>query len=1318
MALKKTELFIENFKVDLFGDEAFILNYNIADINDISAKVSSYSKEIDIPSTKENNKTFSHLYDVNSEGYFNPISKKTAQIYVDGVCVMKGYFKLNSVTIINNDYVTYHGVLYEDSLNFMQTLGELDMTNLDMQIDNYIPPTQPGPPQFFYMYGYTYTDYQYMTYIPTNKRFNLNATQCFINGGVGNYGSFQGIPKSGNYWAWGGSAPVLDTNPTVNAFVASVPCQIIVKAQAFNQYNGYFYQVGYMKVFETSPGVWLHTPITPPGIITNVSTTTIPSQMQATNTIILTPGEGFYMYYKDVTWRYTGASAPPLVVTGAFVYGSIQELSGQSGNGVTITEGYIIQNQTQVVNSDDSDFCFPLIDYNQTYPLSATGLKYNELAEGEKPAVRVLFEDLRPALFVKKIWDTIFEQAGFKYKSKFLDTNADIFKKLISIGGMEETDVEVLVQESKLTSNYQLVEPIQDKNVPATGQQTGYEYKAFLLGGYIGNWQTTSYRYEYLEEINNTFQYANYSTSTNHGYSGAIYGKLLYGRVAGKYRVNAKIDAISQSTLKNGSVATGPFSQILTYRLKIETIAGGSYQNDPSLFTPPSKSKWKEIKVVNFIREDNTSNQPFVLELDEVITLKKGELCRVTLYGSAEAQRDPNNTSNVWKSRTLLNSANDVTFVKFYRCGSWVGSQIQDLSSMLPRKMKQAEFILGIAKMFNLFFEPSKQDPNTIVIEPRDVYYEDGRVLNWEKKLDYNKPIEIGILPHDQAKNFVFKYMDDGSDYNTEEFKKYTPNGLNFGSYKFTSGDEYVTDTQELELPFAASYLQMVRGTEPSGYPSTMNYAEYKPIIITKIIDKESQKPSYNGDPSSWKKEPRILYYGGKTLLPPPQDRDYDLKYIGTYINVTYEHPATLYAYAGHYDRLIHPRFDLNFYTDNHYYPNSYWTNGYVPLGTSTTSNTTINLSTLVIGNNVSMNKGANINWFLSSYVNKYIKVYNLNSPANNYFIGLVVQNAPSTVTLKVVSVSGSLSSNNWQMQMIDVDMKENLFKSFYEKQMLELTDQTSRMMTANFYLNPVDIANFKFNDVIYAHKEYWRVNKIVDYDTSSDVTQTTKVELVKLLRADTQRLIDYTKGGYFGVAGGIIQPGNGSVVISTNSLPNALIVSSGNGGEIAEVDDLASLQKVLKDKNKILQNADGTITKYFNSTTTINTGTSDIQDSIKMLNETVSELKNSIDNAPISTDKSITVTTDTDRFVNVEEGVTNVFFDNLDRNQLWQIQIQDNQVDGFSVLFEPLGATDIAFIQIVNPTATTNDIMVVNIDNRVVVKYDEATNVWQINKL
>lgn len=70
------------------------------------------------------------------------------------------------------------------------------------------------------------------------------------------------------------------------------------------------------------------------------------------------------------------------------------------------------------------------------------------------------------------------------------------------------------------------------------------------------------------------------------------------------------------------------------------------------------------------------------------------------------------------------------------------------------------------------------------------------------------------------------------------------------------------------------------------------------------------------------------------------------------------------------------------------------------------------------------------------------------------------------------------------------------LYDSYWRQQMEEVTDPDSRLVTMEIYLTPTDLNNFYFSDKIFIDNQYYKVNKISNYDPS--VRHTSTVELIK----------------------------------------------------------------------------------------------------------------------------------------------------------------------------------------------------------------------------
>ena len=113
----------------------------------------------------------------------------------------------------------------------------------------------------------------------------------------------------------------------------------------------------------------------------------------------------------------------------------------------------------------------------------------------------------------------------------------------------------------------------------------------------------------------------------------------------------------------------------------------------------------------------------------------------------------------------------------------------------------------------------------------------------------------------------------------------------------------------------------------------------------------------------------------------------------------------------------------------------------------------------------------------------------------------------------------------------------QNLFNKYWYKQMNEYTGKNSRVITGMFYLKPQDIYDFRFSDKIYIDNQYYKVLKISDYDAANPFA-TTKVQLIK---TDS---ITVPKAKSRGI---VAYPNNGGSITALGSERN-LILSSGSG--------------------------------------------------------------------------------------------------------------------------------------------------------------------------
>ena len=115
------------------GEFATTLTFSIADIREPDKRNASFSKTLTLPGTKANNLFFENMFEVDVVTQtFNPNLKATTVLSVDGVTQFKGALKLRQVNYLFGGKVTYDCNLIGNLSDFIQTLGNLKLRDLDL----------------------------------------------------------------------------------------------------------------------------------------------------------------------------------------------------------------------------------------------------------------------------------------------------------------------------------------------------------------------------------------------------------------------------------------------------------------------------------------------------------------------------------------------------------------------------------------------------------------------------------------------------------------------------------------------------------------------------------------------------------------------------------------------------------------------------------------------------------------------------------------------------------------------------------------------------------------------------------------------------------------------------------------------------------------------------------------------------------------------------------------------------------------------------------------------------------------------------------
>ena len=224
-----------------------------------------------------------------------------------------------------------------------------------------------------------------------------------------------------------------------------------------------------------------------------------------------------------------------------------------------------------------------------------------------------------------------------------------------------------------------------------------------------------------------------------------------------------------------------------------------------------------------------------------------------------------------------------------------------DVNDYVPKKIKQSDFIKGIFNMYNIYAQVDSVQPNKLLLQNRDDFYDSGVEVDWTEKLAKDQEQELSFLPEITAKKVILTYAAD----------KDAPNV----TYTNATSDIY----GQAEVIFDNEYVKEV-DTKPILFSPT-------PVIKTLF---GAFVPMIAG--AAPETNIRILYDKTTTTTP--------LATCGPYSILDYgsvgQSNLTSYPLVGHFDDPLTPSFDINFaicdfyyyqpsnLTDNNLY-NRYW---------------------------------------------------------------------------------------------------------------------------------------------------------------------------------------------------------------------------------------------------------------------------------------------------------------------------------------------------------------------------------------------------------
>lgn len=597
-------------------------------------------------------------------------------------------------------------------------------------------------------------------------------------------------------------------------------------------------------------------------------------------------------------------------------FGFLNKISDKYITDIDFSEYDHTFNKVNIINSwsnnSDSGYYYGLIDGGNDWDYKdINGYSYSVgTVSGGGQVTRFVNElkckDFKTAIYTKTIVDKIFSDAGFTYQSNFF--NSQKFKNLLTPfnGSVIPTSTNYIYDNSFAVGRNNFLGP------------TLSSFSDTALVSVNGNKQ--SERYSHRIDFNDKLSpYSDPLNSYQSGFSAtSSYWRNITGiTLSTGFVINLDIDAQwasptpkdtnNQVDVKTYSVPARPgykdyqdYIQVfrsmnpLTGAVDSNFDVDGSQRYACPIFNSSTKldlwgpqtertdlgvftSNGLTSSTTNFKLTRYTTDILNGTTASQFIAARPNEKFKLVLTRVFSGYQ---NGTTGFKSITALTLVNEGSYLALnIDRAIFTGAPI-DFNGVLPRKMKQYDYLSNIIKMFNLFIEPSKDVQNCLIIEPRDDYYASGDIVDWRDKLDISQDIKQNVLAETQKRYTTLTYKNDSDFYNSDYTQK--TNNI-FGEYDFKSLNEFANDSAKIEIGFSPTPISNLRDAPgiilPSIYKESNGNTVARFDFNTRILTRSTAGTVSSGS--------NIIQFEGSRL--------------------------SYYPYVGHIDHPFQPTYDINF---------------------------------------------------------------------------------------------------------------------------------------------------------------------------------------------------------------------------------------------------------------------------------------------------------------------------------------------------------------------------------------------------------------------
>lgn len=688
------------------------------------------------------------------------------------------------------------------------------------------------------------------------------------------------------------------------------------------------------------------------------------------------------------------------------------------------------------------------------YPLLSVG-------EGVSPKDHVTDLDMIPCVYLKNIWDKVFQGQGYTVQSEFC--NSDFFKSLIVPLEFERNGEQVNTRYGLIEKNDDIDEKVSVYEYDGGNQvltravgdpNVNKRYGSVVSGIDVPNVTITTTQYAKFAFYGNEFTDA---ADTNPAISTSYQGNVRTGNSGlGSSMVVVNNSGVHELKWDVNAViaADEPFSTFLSLggtldmRIHAEVWRTNLTDNPQDLYyddidealtrTTGSRLIWKSETIDRHITEEQSDDN---LEFEQNFsgsfnTVSANNASQSYIFVVVPRVLDyAGSSSNAGKMSCEYRSG---TFEVIGSSEFAIGENIDNIQYLLP-KGSQSDFISGVSQLFNLQFKTDAFN-KTVYVEPYDYFYSFDGALDWTDKIDYSKDIKESFI-YDLKSKIILKYKDASNDAFLERYNK--KNDVDWGAYEENNETgEFVDGKYILENKFFSPSFNWFEPDyiDDTATATNINNTPLIPIYHKDFSNINTNVPSVERSEKSFDIGARILLLKDENPYMDAADKTKNVGKNGTWQRY---HQATdnVIENESTFKYLFAKAAFINFNASHYEQSTTYRTRAYISIGT-------FNGSEKFIDHNLSFS------------------------------------DVKQTLYLKD---SGGATNG--------VITQKGLFHNFYSKMINQLKSKP-RIKTLYVDLTYNDILNLDFTKLIVINGIYHRINKILDYQPHKK--QSTKLELIE----------------------------------------------------------------------------------------------------------------------------------------------------------------------------------------------------------------------------